>query len=127
MPAPLPLPLLLALGVARAETWPEDGDWQVAQRDGAPLSDPCEDVSGSDWWDIVGDASDPVAYTAWDGTNLWFRMRVHGEPARTTGSGSWRCFCWRGSAAGGPSACRRFSATTRRLPWGFWGRGMSSF
>ena len=72
------LSVLLALAApsALAVTWPADSDWEVVELDGDPLTDPCNDVSGSDWWDIVGDSSEPAAYMYDDGTYLWFRLRL---------------------------------------------------
>ena len=59
--------LLLATSRVFAATWPAAADWTAVQHDGAPLTDPCGDVSGSDWWDIVGDSTHPAAYTYDDG------------------------------------------------------------
>ncbi len=52
--------LLLAMSPVFAATWPAAADWTAVQHDGAPLTDPCGDVSGLGWTDPV-DASDDVA------------------------------------------------------------------
>lgn len=88
--------LLLATSRVFAATWPAAADWTAVEQGGAPLTDPCGDVSGSDWWDIVGDATHPAAYTYDDGTNLWFRLRLAEAPyssSRGTPT-SWRSFGW---------------------------------
>ena len=91
----LAIPALAIPTTASAETFPADSDWTPVLRDGAVLSDPCDDVAGSDWWDLVGTADLPAAYTAFDGTNLWFRLRLRASPYRATGSSrSWRSFGW---------------------------------
>ena len=71
---------LLATSNAFAVTWPSAADWNAVQLGGGPLTDPCGDVSGSAWWDIVGDSTRPAAYYYDDGTNLWFRLRVEATP-----------------------------------------------
>ena len=54
---------LLALTLptsAAAATWPSTSDWEPVTAGGSTLTDPCGDVSGSDWWDMIGDADHPV-------------------------------------------------------------------
>ncbi|MFC4303031.1 carboxypeptidase regulatory-like domain-containing protein [Cohnella boryungensis] len=46
---------------------------------GAPLVDPPKDVSPSET-DIVGTAAFPAAYYAYDGTNVYFRLRLNSDP-----------------------------------------------
>src|SRR5262245_355610 len=84
--------LLLALA-APALAWPSSTDWIPLESGGSVVTDPCGDVSGNDWWDAVGDASNPVVYTYSDGTYLWFRMRLADEPYANSGNG-WRSFGW---------------------------------
>ncbi len=75
--------VLLSLGLpvtAGATTWPDEADWEPLLSGGAPLVDPCGDISGNAWWDIVGDADNPAAFVYDDGTNLWFRMRIASAP-----------------------------------------------
>src|SRR5206468_4121767 len=81
---------------ALAATWPASTDWVPVQYASADLTDVCNDVSGNDWWDIGGDSSNPAAYYYDDGTNLWFRLRLHDSPYSTShGSpADWRNFGW---------------------------------
>ena len=53
-------------------------------------------MSGNAWWDIVGDADNPAVYYYDDGTILWFRLRIAGEPFSSSGGlpTSWRNFGW---------------------------------
>ncbi|MFZ5475168.1 MAG: thrombospondin type 3 repeat-containing protein, partial [Myxococcota bacterium] len=85
------LPLFLLFSVARVYAWPADSDWIAFEQDGVAFADECGDVSGNDWWDMVGDSSNPTAYYADDGTYLWFRLRLADEPYS---GGSWRQFGW---------------------------------
>lgn len=85
----LRMPLLFT--VAAAFAWPTAGDWIAAELDGAPLTDPCGDIGGNEWWDIVGDSGSPAAYWAEDGTDVFFRLRLHEDP---TNGGAWRSFGW---------------------------------
>ncbi|MCB9765409.1 MAG: hypothetical protein H6739_36885 [Alphaproteobacteria bacterium] len=99
MPSSRALPVaLLALCVPRAAlAWPADADWDPVQDFGADLVDPCGDVNGNSWWDIVGDASDPAGYYHYDGTDIWFRLRIGGEPLNFRSNGdprSWKNFGW---------------------------------
>ena len=57
--------LILALLVpsAMAITWPAATDWVPVTNGGTTLGDVCSDVTGSDWWDMVSDATNPVAYS----------------------------------------------------------------
>jgi len=82
--------LLLMAFPANASSWPTSDDWTPLRKGGTPMSDPCFDVSGNDWWDVVGTPTEPVAYTYNDGTDLWFRLRISDSP----GSGSWNQFGW---------------------------------
>ena len=89
--------LLAVLPNAMAVTWPADTDWEPIQLNGADIEDVCGDVSGSSWWDIVGDETAPAAYWTFDGTNLWFRLRVGDEPFKSSGGGkvtAWAEFGW---------------------------------
>ncbi len=55
------------------------------------MVDPCGDVSGNDWWDVVGTETNPVAFAYNDGTDLWFRLRISDSPYNST---SWNQFGW---------------------------------
>ena len=81
--------LLFLIGHAFA--WPASTDWDAVDLGGAPLTDPCGDVSGNDWWDIVGDGADAAAWWYEDATDVYFRVRLHDDP---TSGGSWRSFGW---------------------------------
>ena len=81
--------ILLLLG--RAWAWPATGDWEAVELDGAPITDPCGDISGNEWWDVVGDATDPAAWVYEDATDVYFRLRLHEDP---TSGGAWRSFGW---------------------------------
>src|SRR5688500_6462290 len=83
--------LLVWVQTAQAVTWPGDSDWIPIELDGAPLADACGDVAGNDWWDVIGDATNPAAYYYDDGTNLWFRLRLADDPYS---SADWREFGW---------------------------------
>ena len=87
---------LLVVSMARAITWPDESAWEPVLHEGAPLEDACGDATGSDWWDVLGDATEPAAYTTWDGTHLWFRLRVADEPFDSSGGTptDWRSFGW---------------------------------
>ncbi|MCK6525729.1 hypothetical protein L6R49_30370, partial [Myxococcota bacterium] len=90
--------LILALLVptAMAATWPAATDWVPVTNGSTILSDVCSDVSGSSWWDMVSDTSNHVAYTYFDGTNLFFRLRLADTPYSTSGGKpkAWRSFGW---------------------------------
>ncbi|WP_127533002.1 beta strand repeat-containing protein [Paenibacillus kobensis] len=57
---------------------------------GAPVTDPVRDVS-PDETDIVGSAAYPAAYYAYDGTNVYFRIRLNADPRFKTGFNN---FAW---------------------------------
>lgn len=54
------------------------------------VTDPVRDVS-PDETDIVGDAQFPAAYYAYDGTNVYFRMRLNADPRQKS---SFKNFAW---------------------------------
>lgn len=54
------------------------------------VADPVRDVS-PDETDIVGDAQFPAAYYAYDGTNVYFRMRLNANPRDKS---SFKNFAW---------------------------------
>ena len=90
--------LILALLIpsAMAITWPAATDWVPVTNGGTTLGDVCGDVTGSDWWDMVSDATNPVAYSYFDGTTLFFRLRLAETPYTTSGGKpkAWRSFGW---------------------------------
>ncbi|MBN1336024.1 MAG: hypothetical protein JXB39_08700, partial [Deltaproteobacteria bacterium] len=90
------LRLLLLSSVGPAITWPSESTWEPVVVAGAELTDVCGDASGSAWWDIVGDGSNPAGFTSFDGTHLWFRLRVAEAPYRLAGGvpSAWRSFGW---------------------------------
>ena len=96
MAALLPLLTLSLVNSALAVTFPADTDWEEMELAGGALTDVCGDVSGSAWWDIVGDSSDPAGYVYSDSTNIYFRLRVASEPYRSSGGSpsAWRSFGW---------------------------------
>ncbi len=77
--------------VGNAFAWPASTDWDTVELGGAPITDPCGDVSGNEWWDIVGSGSDAAAWWVEDATDVYFRLRLHDDP---TSGGSWRSFGW---------------------------------
>ncbi|QKS44061.1 carboxypeptidase regulatory-like domain-containing protein [Paenibacillus cellulosilyticus] len=54
------------------------------------VTDPVRDVS-PDETDIVGDAQFPAAYYAYDGTNVYFRIRLNADPRQKS---SFKNFAW---------------------------------
>ncbi|MBA2321129.1 MAG: hypothetical protein H0V89_08235 [Deltaproteobacteria bacterium] len=84
--------LLALVPAAFAATWPEEADWAPLTELGAPLADPCDDFAGNDDWDIVGDATAAAAFTRYDGTDYFFRLRVGGDPS--SGPSTWSNFEW---------------------------------
>ncbi|MDQ0115006.1 carboxypeptidase regulatory-like domain-containing protein [Paenibacillus harenae] len=60
-------------------SFPNDNQFVPVMLDGAPVTDPARDVS-PDETDIVGNSSFPAAYYAYDGTNVYFRMRLNADP-----------------------------------------------
>ncbi|WP_042167209.1 carboxypeptidase regulatory-like domain-containing protein [Paenibacillus gorillae] len=70
--------------------FPEDSQYVPVLAGGAPLTDPANDVS-PDECDIVGSTQFPAAYYAYDGTNVYFRLRLNSDPQFKT---SFRNFSW---------------------------------
>lgn len=69
---------------AHAQTdpvFPADDEWVVLNCGGVPSYDPLKDEPGANGEkDVVGDSTDPALYYYYDGTYLYFRMRVDGDP-----------------------------------------------
>ncbi|GAA4876753.1 hypothetical protein GCM10023310_65670 [Paenibacillus vulneris] len=59
--------------------FPIDSQFTPILIGGAPLTDPAGDVNPSST-DIVGSAQYPAAYFAYDGTSVFFRLRLNGDP-----------------------------------------------
>lgn len=57
---------------------------------GSPITDPAKDVS-PDETDIVGSSQFPAIYYAYDGTNIYFRMRLNADPRFKT---AFQNFIW---------------------------------
>ncbi|MEW5850543.1 MAG: OmpA family protein [Myxococcota bacterium] len=70
--------------VAQGQTFPADNAWYPLTRNGAPLGDVLGDASGAR--DIVGDAGNPAASVARDGTHLFFRLRLNETPLQNAGN-----------------------------------------
>ncbi|MUT65620.1 hypothetical protein [Paenibacillus sp. NEAU-GSW1] len=73
-------------------TFPEDSQYFPVLLNGTPLTDPDRDES-PDEVDIVGSTQFPAAYYAYDGTNVYFRLRLNSDPAFKTGFSN---FSWGG-------------------------------
>ena len=87
--------LVLLSSPSIAIPWPSESSWEAVQRDGADLTDICGDVSGSEWWDIVGEEETAAAYFVDDGTHLWFRLRLADSPYSEGATRvDWRSFGW---------------------------------
>ncbi len=78
--------------VARAQTFPADGDWRVLYCGGVPSYDDVADqASAVNDRDVVGDALHPALYMYSDGTYVYFRMRLDDDPSTGT---EFRPFGW---------------------------------
>ncbi|PWV92502.1 carboxypeptidase family protein [Paenibacillus cellulosilyticus] len=71
-------------------SFPNNVQYVPVTLNGIPISDPVRDVS-PDETDIVGDEAFPAAYYGYDGTNLYFRLRLNADPRFKTG---FRNFAW---------------------------------
>ncbi|MDQ0063207.1 hypothetical protein [Paenibacillus harenae] len=60
-------------------SFPNDNQYVPVTLDGVPVTDPARDAF-PDETDIVGNSSFPAAYYAYDGTNVYFRMRLNADP-----------------------------------------------
>lgn len=65
---------------ANAETFPTDGQWLPVTQYGIAITDPLGDVPPSPGRDIIGTIDNPAAFFYSDGTDLYFRIRVAGNP-----------------------------------------------
>ncbi|MEF7438051.1 carboxypeptidase regulatory-like domain-containing protein [Paenibacillus lautus] len=65
-------------------TFPSTAQYVPVTMGGMPAVDPVRDVS-PDETDIVGNTQFPAAYYAYDGTNVYFRMRLNADPRFKTG------------------------------------------
>ncbi|WP_438448238.1 carboxypeptidase regulatory-like domain-containing protein [Gorillibacterium sp. sgz5001074] len=70
--------------------FPSDAQFQPILLNGSPLFDPPGDESPTST-DIVGNAQFPAAYYAYDGTNVYFRLRLNADPRFKTG---FQNFAW---------------------------------
>ncbi|MBW7474867.1 carboxypeptidase regulatory-like domain-containing protein [Paenibacillus oenotherae] len=59
--------------------FPSNSQFVPVLLQGAPVSDPVKDVS-PDETDIVGSSQYPAVYYAYDGTNVYFRIRLNADP-----------------------------------------------
>jgi len=71
-------------------TFPADNQFTPILLNGAPLFDPPGDESPAST-DIVGNSRFPAAYFAYDGINIYFRLRLNGDPRTKTG---FQNFAW---------------------------------
>jgi hypothetical protein len=80
------LALSLVAGAAQAQTFPADGAWTALTRHGVVLVDPALDTSLlTPARDDIGDLGHPAAFVATDGTYLYVRTRVAGDPTGKNG------------------------------------------
>ena len=74
--------LLLALCVSLPSVaegaWPTTADWNALPKGGGVLTDIAGDAVASR--DIIGDASNPAAYTYSDGDYIYYRIRLNDDP-----------------------------------------------
>ncbi len=77
--------LLVVLFPMQVLAWPLDGQWLPLTSGGMVIGDPDTDGNTGDYRNIVGDTANPSAYFYADGTNLFFRLRVDGNPAQGQG------------------------------------------
>lgn len=78
---------LLFSSTATAQTWPTNAQWLSLKKSGAAIGDVLGDAQGgSGERDLVGDATNPVSYLYQDATNLFFRLRVDGDPRKNDGT-----------------------------------------
>jgi hypothetical protein len=74
-------------------TWPDDQSFTGLTRGGAALMDPEGDENNA--FDIVGDATHPVAYVHRDAAFLYIRLRIDEDPRTQQGNGlsafGWGC------------------------------------
>jgi uncharacterized surface anchored protein len=71
-------------------SFPNDNQYVPVPLDGVPITDPLGDVSPEET-DIVGNSTFPAAYYAYDGVNVYFRMRLNSDPRFKNG---FRNFAW---------------------------------
>jgi hypothetical protein len=86
------LAALAASGDAGAQSFPSGAGWTALMRGTSELVDATGDQSPS-WMDVIGSAGSPAVQIGNDGTYLFFRIRINGDP--TNGSG------WRSNTAWG--------------------------
>lgn len=70
--------------------FPSNAQYVPVTLSGAPVTDPVRDVS-PDETDIVGSPTFPAAYYGYDGTNIYFRIRLNADPRFKTGFNN---FAW---------------------------------
>lgn len=70
--------------------YPSDSQFLPILLNGSPLADPPGDESPAST-DIVGDARYPAAFYAYDGTTVYFRLRLNADPRFKTG---FQNFAW---------------------------------
>ncbi|MWC31119.1 beta strand repeat-containing protein [Paenibacillus sp. MMS18-CY102] len=70
--------------------FPSNAQYVPLKQNNVNVVDPVRDVS-PDETDIVGDAQYPAAYYAYDGTNVYFRMRLNTDPRFKS---DFRNFAW---------------------------------
>lgn len=83
---------LFLLAVSAAHAWPTTSQWVPVYKNGVYLQDPSKDASGSR--DIVSDATHPAAFMFNDGTYLYFRLRLDGDPSGQGGQGLLQPYGW---------------------------------
>ncbi len=69
--------LLYSPSIAHA-AWPSTADWNPLPQSGGFLTDISSDANASR--DIIGDSSNPAAYTYSDGDYIYYRIRLNGDP-----------------------------------------------
>ncbi|CAH1223706.1 hypothetical protein PAECIP111893_05031 [Paenibacillus plantiphilus] len=70
--------------------FPSNNQFVPVLLNGSPITDPVKDVS-PDETDIVGSSQFPAVYYAYDGTNIYFRMRLNADPRFKT---AFKNFIW---------------------------------
>ncbi|MFF2481384.1 carboxypeptidase regulatory-like domain-containing protein [Paenibacillus sp. NPDC058071] len=71
-------------------SFPSSSQFVALTLNGSPVADPVKDVS-PDETDIVGSAAFPAAYYAYDGINIYFRLRLSTDPRFKS---AFRNFAW---------------------------------
>src|SRR5665648_635835 len=76
---PLIMVVVLMLLVSPASAWPTEAQWNVVVKNGTPYQEFSSDVSPAST-DIIGTTDYPAVYMFNNGSALFFRMRLRGDP-----------------------------------------------